>query len=88
MLGFSKVNPFTVVAPHSERELSYNFSLHYWGEWGWGVGGGEGCNENRSIFQLEVVTSAWHDFAADGILIEFCECKYNSKYEYMWMGYT
>ena len=44
---------------------------------------GEGCNENRSIFQLEVVTSAWHDFAADGILIEFCECKYNSKYEYM-----
>ena len=49
-----------------------------------GVGGGRGCcNENRSIFQLEVVTSAWHDFAADGILIEFCECKYNSKYEYM-----
>ena len=42
MLGFSKVNPFTVVAPHSERELSYNFSLHYRGEWGWVGGGGGG----------------------------------------------
>ena len=37
-----------------------------------GGGGGGGCNENRSIFQLEVVTSAWHDFAEDEILIEFC----------------